>query len=684
MKKLIPIAASLLIAATAVISCTKNSAEHLVSLNPDYIDTTVAPGTDFYGYVNNGWLKAHPLTPEHARYGQFNILSDTAEARVKDLITGLGAQNPAPGTVAQKVWTVYSQALDTAQRNRLGAQPLQAGLKKIETTRPEGMDSLFRWMHASYASPFFGAGPMEDFNNSRVYAMYISGASLGLGDRDYYLLNDPRNTAVRNAYKTLINTHMRNAGYSPADADRITRNVLKIETLLADSAFTREESRDMGRMNNRRSIADIKKAYPNVNWDRFFIETMGIATPDSVIVTELKSLAQSNKLISTLTDREKKDLYAWQYVNNAAPYLSTAFTDAAFEFQKVLSGVQEQRPLWKRALASTDDALGEAIGQLYVEKYFPETSKKKMADLVENLRQALGQHIDSLQWMSPATKAKAREKLAAFTVKIGYPDKWKDYTSMKVDPSLSYAENMHNIAMWHQAETYAKWGKPVDRTEWGMTPQTVNAYYNPMANEIVFPAAILQAPFFDPAASDAENYGGIGVVIGHEMTHGFDDQGRNFDAEGNMVNWWTPEDAAKFEQLTQGLVRQFNEVQILPGLNANGAYTLGENIGDQGGLRVAYTAFLNAQKKKGIDIKSPSALIDGFTPAQVFYMNYANIWAGNIREEEMRSLTTSDVHSLARNRVNVTLRNIAPFFEAFGITEGQPLYRPESERVIIW
>ena len=493
--------------------------------------------------------------------------------------------------------------------------------------------------------------------------MYVSGGGMGLGDRDYYLQNDERNTAVREAYKKLINTQMQNAGYSAEDAQRIVNNVMKIETSLAEVALTREESRDIPRMYNPRTIAQVKELYPNVNWDRFFIETMDIQTPDTLIVTELKSVDRANQLMGSLSDREIKDYYLWKYVAQASSRLSDDFTNASFEFNKVMSGVQELRPLWKRALGATEGALGEAVGQLYVEKYFPQSSKDYMLGLVENLRTALGKHIDNLDWMSDTTKARAQEKLAAFTVKIGYPDKWKDYTSMEIDPSLSYYENMHNVSMWHQKDTYSKWGKPVDRTEWGMTPQTVNAYYNPLANEIVFPAAILQAPFFDPNASDAENYGGIGVVIGHEMTHGFDDQGRNFDAKGNMTDWWTPEDAAKFEAKTKGLIAQFDEVEVLPGVKANGQYTLGENIADQGGLRVA---------------------IDGFDPLQVFYMNYANLWANNIRDEEIRSLTTGDVHSLGRNRVNVTLRNIAPFFEAFGITEGDPMFRPESERVIIW
>ena len=668
----------------ATVSCNHRASEHLASLNVAYLDTTVAPGADFYTYVNKGWMEAHPLTAEHARYGQFDILNDSSENRVKELIANLGTTNPEPGTVAHKVWTIYSQAMDTARRNREGATPILADLKKIEETPHEGMEDLFLWMHGNYASPFFGAGPMEDLANSQVYAMYLSNGGMGLRDRDYYLLDDERNTAVRNAYRKLIATQMQNAGYAAADAARITDNVMKIETALAQKTLTREESRDIPRMYNPRTFAQVKEVYPNVNWDRFFIETMGIKSPDTLIVTEPEYLAQADKLMGSLSDREIKDYYLWKYVSQAASKLSDNFTQASFEFSKVMSGVQELRPLWKRAIDATEGALGEAVGELYVAKYFPQSSKDYMLGLVENLRVALGKHIDNLDWMSDTTKARAHEKLAAFTVKIGYPDKWKDYSTMKIDPELSYYENMHNVGMWHQAETYAKWGKPVDRTEWGMTPQTVNAYYNPLANEIVFPAAILQAPFFDPNASDAENYGGIGVVIGHEMTHGFDDQGRNFDANGNMTDWWTPEDAARFTDKTKALIAQFDEVEVLPGVHANGRYTLGENIADQGGLRIAMTAFLDAQEKKGVDIKSPEAKIDGFDPLQVFYMNYANLWANNIRDEEIRSLTTGDVHSLGCNRVNVTLRNIAPFFEAFSITEGQPMFRPEAERVIIW
>lgn len=661
-----------------------NCQEHLKSLDASGIDKNVKPGTDFYQHVNKGWMESHPLTPEYARYGAFNILNDSSNNRVQRIVTHLKSTNPAKGTDAFKIATLYEQGMDSVRRNQLGAQPIKPILSKIENTKPEEMGDLFIWLHKNYGSPFMSAGPQEDLANSQRYVMYLSGPGLGLGDRDYYLLNDKRNKEVREAYKKLIEKQMMNAGYSRKDAARITKNVMKIETLIADSTWTREQSRNIPAMYNPRTMAETQAMYPNLPLNGFFEATMDIATPDTIIVTNFNTIKQGDNLMKSLTDREKKDYYLWDIVSSAAPFLSDDFTDAGFEFNKVMSGVQQQRPRWKRALGVTEGYLGEGIGKLYVEQYFPESSKTYMIGLVENLRNALGKHIMHLPWMSDDTKIAAMKKLNSITVKIGYPDKWKDYSEMEIDPALSYYENIHNANMWAQKEYLKKWGKPVDRTEWGMTPQTINAYYNPINNEIVFPAGILQAPFYDPQASDAENYGGIGVVIGHELTHGFDDQGCNFDAQGNMINWWTPEDAAAFQKLTQGLVAQFDEVEVLPGLHANGQYTLGENIADQGGLRVARTAFLDSQKKKGVDINSPEAKIDGFTPDQVFYMNFANLWASNIRDEEIRSLTTGDVHSLGKNRVNVSLRNIQPFFEAFGITEGDPLYRPESERVIIW
>lgn len=658
--------------------------EHLKSLDAKGLDNAISPKKDFYHHVNKKWMDSHPLSAEYSRYGQFNILNDSSNNRVRRIVTGLAATSPAPGSDAFKIATIYEAGMDSVRRNKLGASPIKSDLAKIENTTADGMEDLFIWMHKNYGSPLVNVGPMEDLTNSNVYAMYVSGPGLGLGDRDYYLLNDKRNKDVRAAYLKLIEKDMQLAGYSKKDAKRIANNVLKIETLIADSTWTREQSRNIPAMYNPRSYAQVKDTYSAFPWDRFFVETMGFEAPEMLIVTNPNTVLQGDNLMKSLTDREKKDLYLWEYVSSASPYLSDDFADASFEFQKVLSGVQQQRPRWKKALGVTEGIMGEGIGKLYVEEYFPESSKIYMEGLVENLRNALGKHILHLPWMSDDTKVQALKKLNAITVKIGYPDKWKDYSKLNVDPALSYWENIHNANMWAQERYLEKWGKPVDRTEWGMTPQTINAYYNPLNNEIVFPAGILQAPFYDPNSSDAENYGGIGVVIGHELTHGFDDQGCNFDANGNMTNWWTPEDAKAFAELTQGLAKQFDAVEVLPGLHANGAYTLGENIADQGGLRVARTAFLDSQKKKGVDVTAESSKIDGFDPMQVFYMNYANLWANNIRQEEIRSLTTGDPHSLGINRVNVSLRNIAPFFEAFGISEGDEMFRPEVERVIIW
>ena len=678
------IAKTLLLLAMAGIPSLLTAQEHLKSLDKNGFDKNVAASEDFYQHVNKGWMDANPLTPEYARYGQFNILNDSSNNRVRRIVTNLAKTNPAKGTTAYKIAALYEAGMDSVRRNQLGATPIKADLAKIEKTEPADMKDLFLWLHQNYTSPLFGAGPMEDLANSKEYAMYVSGGGLTLGDRDYYLKEDKRNKEVREAYKKLIKKQMMNAGYGKKDADRIVKNVMKVETLLADSTWTREESRNIPAMYNPRSIDQLKEMYPNLLWDEFFVKTMGIETPETVIVAEINTVKQADNLMKSLTDREKKDYYLWQYVNSAAPFLSDDFTDASFEFNKVMSGVQQQRPRWKRALGVTEGYLGEGIGELYVEEYFPASSKEYMVGLVENLRNALGKHIINLPWMTDDTKVQALKKLNSITVKIGYPDKWKDYSKLEIDPSLSYWENVHNASMWANQQELDKWGKPVDRTEWGMTPQTINAYYNPLNNEIVFPAGILQAPFYDPEASDAENYGGIGVVIGHELTHGFDDQGCQFDADGNMVNWWTEEDAEAFGKLTQGLVEQFDAVEVLPGLHANGQYTLGENIADQGGLRIARTAFLDSQKKKGVDVTAESAKIDGIDPMQVFYMNFANLWAGNIRDEEIRSLTTGDVHSLGKNRVNVSLKNIAPFFEAFGIKAGDKMWLPEGERVIIW
>lgn len=673
-----------IIAAFASSVIAVSAQEHLKSLDPSGFDADTPVSKDFYRHVNKGWMESHPLTPEYASYGQYNILSDSGNNRVRRIVTNLAKTNPKKGTTAYKIAALYESAMDSTRRNQLGAAPIREALSKIENTTPDGMDDLFIWFHKYYGSPFVKAGHMANVADSREYAMYVNGGAIRLGDRDYYLNNDKRSKDVREAYKKLIAAQIINAGYSKKDAARIVKNVMNIETLLADSTWTREESRNIPAMYNIRSISQVKEMFPNIPWDRIFNEAMGIDTPEMPIVTTINTVKQGDNLLGRLTDREMKDYYIWSLVDEASNCLSDSFSDANFEFNKVMSGVQEQAPRWKRALGAVEGVLGEGIGELYVAEYFPQSSKDYVEGLVENLRNALGKHIIHLSWMSDDTKLQALKKLNATTVKIGYPDKWKDYSNLDIDPAFSYWENMHNAEMWSRGEYLAKWGKPVDRTEWDMTPQTINSYANALNNEIVFPAGILQAPFYDPEASDAENYGGIGVVIGHELTHGFDDQGRQFDSQGNMVNWWTDEDAAEFKKLTEGLVDQYSAVEVLPGLYANGRYTLGENIADQGGLRIAMTAFLDSQKKKGVDVKSEEAKIDGFDPMQVFYLNFANVWANNIRDEEIRSLTIGDVHSLAKNRVNVAIRNLDTFFTTFGITDGDDMFRPQSERVVIW
>ena len=518
--------------------------------------------------------------------------------------------------------------------------------------------------------------------NSSMNALYASQSGLMMGDRDYYL--DAENEKFRDAYKTYLSTLFRLAGLPEEEIGKAVEGTMAIETRLADKMWSSVELRDIPAQYNPMPRAQFEATYDAIDWPAYY-RTMGIGDFDTIIVSTPSSLANANKLLKTASLDEIRYYLAAQYIDAAANYLSDDFQNASFEFfGKTMAGQKEMKPRWKRAMSVPNSTLSEAVGEIYVAKYFPEEDKTRMLALVKNLQTALGQHIDSLDWMSDATKAKAREKLAAFTVKIGYPDKWKDYSTLEIDPSKSYWENIVNASAWYTADNIADLGKPVDRSEWYMPPQMVNAYYSPLTNEICFPAAILQPPFFNPAADDAVNYGAIGVVIGHEMTHGFDDQGRNFDKDGNMNNWWTEADSEAFKAKTDILVKQFDAIEVLPAkegqpaIFANGALSLGENIADQGGLRVAWTAYRNS-----LEGKPAPAPIDGFTDAQRFYLGYATLWAQNIRDEEIARLTKLDVHSLGKWRVNATLRNLQSFYDAFGITEGA-MFLPEEQRVIIW
>ena len=645
-------------------------------VDPANIDTTVRPQDDFYDYACGGWMKANPLKPEYSRFGTFDQLAELNRTQVRELIMNLDASAAAKGSNAQKIADIYALGMDSVRLNREGASPLKADLEKIYATPRFGIIDLIAVMPGVDA--FFGTGVEADMMNSEVNAMYWGQGGLGLGDRDYYIENSQREKVVRAAYEKYLKTISSLAGFNAKEQKRLVKNVMEIETALAKAAMSREEMRNPAASYNPMTMSQLAEKYPNVDFVRYF-DKQGVKGVETLIVGQPNSLAAVDSIIANADEQALRDYVAAGYISSAAPYLSDKFIKASFELSKVLSGVQQQQPRWKRAVAIPNGMLGEAVGELYVEKYFPATSKAKMLDLVNNLRVALAQHITQLPWMSAETKIKALQKLATFKVKIGYPDTWRDYSGLDVDPELSYWQNIQNAITFNNNYNLSDFGKPVDRERWLMSPQTVNAYYNPLTNEICFPAGILQAPYFNPDADEAENYGAIGVVIGHEMTHGFDDQGRQFDKDGNFANWWTDEDAAAFTKLADGLAAQFDEIVVAPdGTHANGRFTLGENIADQGGLRVAHTAYHNAMRGK--ELKN----IDGFTPDQRFYLSYANVWAGNIREAEILSRTKSDPHSLGRWRVNASLRNIEPFFEAFSIKEGDKMFRPEEERIVIW
>ncbi len=662
-------------------SCQNNPKTPAIDLAN--FDTEVAPNADFYQYATGGWQKLNPLKPEYSRYGSFDMLRDNNEKRINELFADMTARKTAPGSVEQKISDLYKMGLDSARLNAEGAAPIKAAVEKILAIDNRAqLTEAIAALHSSVANPFFSIGVEADLMNSSMNALYASQSGLMMGNRDYYL--DAENEQFRTAYKAYLAKIFALAGLPEAEIEKAVAGVMNIETKLAEKMWSNVELRNIPAQYNPTSKADFEKRYDAIDWPTYY-KTLGVGDFDTIIVATLSSLDNANELLKTAPLDDIRYYLAAQYIDSAANYLSDDFQLASFDFfGRTMAGQQEMKPRWKRAMSVPNGTLSEAVGEMYVAKYFPEEDKARMLELVKNLQTALSQHIDALDWMSDETKARAQEKLATFTVKIGYPDKWKDYSTLDIDPTKSYWENIVNASAWYTADNLAKLGKPVDKTEWHMPPQMVNAYYNPTTNEICFPAAILQPPFFNPAADDAVNYGAIGVVIGHEMTHGFDDQGRNFDKDGNMNNWWTEADAAAFKAKTDVLVKQFDAIEVLPAkegqpaIYANGSLSLGENIADQGGLRVAWTAYRNS-----LEGKPAPAPIDGFTDAQRFYLGYATLWAQNIRDEEIARLTKLDVHSLGKWRVNATLRNLQSFYDAFGIADGA-MFMPEEERVIIW
>ncbi len=659
----------------AIISTYNMNAEQKRGVDRANLDPSVAPQTDFYDYACGGWMKANPLKPEFARYGTFDELRENNRVQLRELIMNLDTKNAPQGSITQKIGDLYAMGLDSLRLNIEGAQPIIGDVVAInQTPKSDVMDLLATKIGVD---GFFSTGVEADMMNSDIHAMYWSQGGMGLGDRDYYLEDSDNAKKIRDAYRTYIKTLTSLIGYDNAAQQRVADNVMEIETRLAKAAMSREELRNPAATYNPMTLDEIAAKYPNVDLRRYFAK-QGITDIESVVIGQPNSLAEVNAILAEASEQAIHDYLTASYISTAADYLSDDFTDAKFKLSQAVSGVEEPMPRWKRALGVPNALLGEAVGQLYVEKHFPQSSKEKMLTLVGNLKTALGEHINGLTWMSDTTKQRALEKLDAFTVKIGYPDKWRDYTTLKIDRRRSYWDNIKD-AIKHEVDyNLSDWGKPVDKTRWYMTPQTVNAYYSPLSNEICFPAGILQAPYFNPDADPAENYGAIGVVIGHEMTHGFDDQGSQFDKEGNFANWWTAADKEKFDSLTSGLADQFDSIVVLGDTHANGRFTLGENIADQGGLRVAYTAYHNSLGD------SEGEVIDGFTPDQRFFLSYANVWAGNIRDEEILLRTKTDPHSLGRWRVNGSLKNIEPFFRAFDIKEGDAMYLAPEKRVIIW
>lgn len=663
-------------AGVTLMATTVGAQKH--GLDPADMNLSVSPGEDFYEYAGGGWLKAHPLTAEYSTYGVFNDLAETNRKQLLQLLDDLNKTPQKFGTNGQKVIDFYNMAMDSVRLNKEGAQPMMADLNRVKGFKKANLTAEVAHMHMNLGNPFFGIGVQPDMKNSSLNVLYMEGGTMTLPDRDYYLNTDADSKKVQQQYRNYLTKIFTLSGYSKADAQAAAKLIYGMEYEFAKASMSRAEARDYTKQYNIYTVEKLQKEYPAVNWKQYF-DLMGLPTVKQVILSEPKVMAVAQKFMSTMSEKNMRLYLAYNVIASGMGNLSDAYCDASFDFfGRTLSGQKEQKPRWKRAMGYPNGMLGEALGQVYVAKYFPADSKAKMIKLIGNLRKSLAQHIANLTWMSDSTKINALVKLNTYTVKVGYPDKWKDYSNLTIDPKLSLYDNVKAYSLWATKRNLEKMGKNVDREEWGMSPQTINAYYNPQNNEIVFPAAILQAPFFDPEADDATNYGAIGVVIGHEMTHGFDDQGRMFDAEGNMVDWWTANDAKKFTESAEKLAAQFDQIELLKGLKANGHLTLGENIADQGGLRVAYDAFRTTQQYQ------EGKKIDGFTPAQRFYLSYGRIWAENRTDQATFQQTKSDPHSIGRYRVNATLRNIDTFFEAFGIKSGDKLWLDPAQRAIIW
>ena len=652
-----------MVAGIAMAACNQ-APQQTSGLHLEYMDQTQKPGTDFYQYVNGGWQKLHPLPGDKARFATFDMLSERASEALSTMVQELAKTQHETGTNEQKVGDLFTLVMDSARLNAEGAEPIKADLAEIAALKNQkDVYELLAKLNKRGVSAYYGLGVGTDAKNSKEHIMSLRQGSLSLGQTDYYKENDENTVRIREGFKKHIVNMFKLAGFSDADAQKARDVVMDVENELANNFRSRVQMRDPEANYNKMTIDEVKKLYPSIPFQKIF-DIMGIkGEVKEMIVGQPEAITAAMKLIDKLPV-DKQILYLqWKQISSAANTLSDAFVTESFDFNsRVMAGVQQQEPRWKRALRATEGSLGEVLGQLYVEKFFPPEAKARMQQLVKSEQDALAERIKALTWMSDATKEKALAKLASFRVKIGYPDEWKDYSALTVDPEKSYYENSKVARLWRYQEQIDKFGKPVDPTEWHMTPQTVNAYYSSTTNEICFPAGILQPPFFDMNADDAFNYGGIGVVIGHEMSHGFDDE----------------KDNENFKERAQVLVDFFSSIEVAPGVYGNGALTLGENIGDHGGLKIAYTAYKNATKDNPLPDK------DGFTADQRFFLAFAGVWANNITDQEILRRTKTDSHSLGRWRVNGALPQIDAWYEAFNITEADPMFIPKEKRADVW
>ncbi|MBP5514897.1 MAG: M13 family metallopeptidase [Bacteroidaceae bacterium] len=673
---------AMLALATTLTGCQMGDKTLSSGIDLANLDTTYLPGTDFYEFATHGWQVANPLTAEYSRYGSFDVLQENNNKQLRELIDSVAAQKNEPGSVAQKIADLYNSAMDSVNLNEhwWGAFEefmLCDGYQNSPEITKNWLRDVWPRMQRQGVPGLFGMYIGADEKDSKNNLVSIYQGGLTMGQKDYYLDTDPETTKIREAYAKYIADLSQHLGFSEKDAKRISQDVMRIETRLAKASKSMTELRDPEGNYNKLSYDELKKQFAGIDWDGFF-GNLGAEGVKEVCLGQPVAIHEVEKVLKEETPEALQNVYLWHAMNMASSYIDDESRALNFGFWgTTMSGKQEDRPRWKRAVASVESGLGEALGQLYVERFFPPAAKERMEKLIANLQVALGERIAVQEWMSDSTKKVAQEKLDAFYVKVGYPNKWKDYSSLEIGDS--YLRNILVCNEWEIKEMIrTKLNQPVDHDEWFMTPQTVNAYYNPTTNEICFPAGILQPPFFDMQADDAFNYGAIGVVIGHEMTHGFDDQGAKYDKDGNLRQWWSDEDTQRFTERIQ-VMREFHDsIEVLPGLHANGSLTLGENMADHGGLMVAFQAFKNATKD------APLGDIDGFTPEQRFFLAYANVWGQNIRDEEIRKRVKSDPHELGKWRVNGQLPHIDAWYEAFGITEKDPMFVPKDKRVTIW